>query len=641
MKHLLAEPSYSRAAAPFLQLTTTYISGALFSYPQRSDFTYYVLTLCFGLLFCLLLFLNLYYKKLNAGRFKGLNGLLMLSLSFNAGALCTVSNDERLFTDYYANMPSEQLKLRINEEPQMKNGILTFKAKVIRCYLKSRSRASSGHLLVSIKPDSPSLLNLKYGQELIATANYAPVSSPPNPQQFNYKEWLAHQNIHHQSFLRQSEVIPLSQYSGHPIIAFALALRREQVDYYQSLIKDKTAFSIASTLILGYRSDLDAETLEVYSHTGTIHVLSVSGMHVGLIYLVLNWLLRLLDSKKVWKYCKFILVLGLIWSYTILSGCSPSVLRSAIMISVWIATRTFALSDNSYNTVAFTAFAMLVYDPNLLWDLGFQLSFLAVLGLIWIQPILKNCWHPRYRWLSKLWATIAMSIAAQLATFPFSVYYFHQFPVYFLLSNLFIMIPSALIMYLGITILIFRIDHLVPTFEWLIHGMNIGLRLISKLPMASWSGIWIDQLELILLHFCIAAVLLVLANPSKQRRTSAWIFILLLQVKFCLAELQAQTQKEIILFSIRKHYAIAFISGRAAIVYTDLSNQSRDFELRVQPSLDARMIENTRLLDGRTDTIAANFSLQQGKFTFYQYQFEQQSLKQGIPKLKKALSLYP
>ena len=641
MKHPLADPSYSHIAAPFLQLLITYISGALISYPKSSNIVYYTLVCCFGLLFCLLLFLNLYYKKINAARFKGLNGLLLLSLSFSGGALCTVSNDERLFADYYAHMPSEWLKLTINEEPHTKNGIVTFKAKVIRCYYKQRSSASTGHILVSIRLDSPGILALKYGQELMTAAKYAPVSSPTNPQQFNYKEWLAHQNIHHQIFLRQSEVIPLSQYSGHPIIAFALDLRRKQVDYYQSLIKDKTAFSIASTLILGYRANLDTETLEVYSHTGTIHVLSVSGMHVGLIYLVLDWLLRLWDRKKAWKYCKFTLILGLIWSYTILSGCSPSVLRSAIMISVWIATKTFALPNNSYNIVAFTAFALLVYDPNLLWDLGFQLSFLAVLGLIWIQPILKNCWQPRYGWLSKLWATIAMSIAAQLATYPFSVYYFHQFPVYFLLSNLFIIIPSALIMYLGILILILRIDLLVPVFEWLIYGMNAGLRLISKLPMASWSGIWIDQLELILLHLCITTVLLVLANPSKQRRTIAWICILLLQAKFCLAESQAQIQKEIILFSIRKHYAIAFISGKEAIVYTDLSNQSKDFELRVQPSLDARMIEKTRLLDGRTDTIAANFSLHKGRFTFYQYQFEQQDLKQNMPKLKKALSLYP
>ncbi|RZK98297.1 MAG: ComEC/Rec2 family competence protein, partial [Pedobacter sp.] len=239
-------------------------------------------------------------------------------------------------------------------------------------------------------------------------------------------------------------------------------MRKEQVAYYRTIIKNDEAFAVATTLILGYRADLDKATLSTYSRTGTIHALSVSGMHVGLVYLVLNWLLSMMSHSKWTSVVKMLIILTCIWFYALLTGFSPSVLRSVIMLTVFIIANSFNRNTNNYNILAFTAFSLLVYNPYLIWDIGFQLSFLAVIGLIWLQPMIQGWLDTKIGWMNKLFSVIAMSLAAQIVTFPFSIYYFHQFPVYFLIGNLFIMIPIAGIMYLGILILLLKLAFLGP-----------------------------------------------------------------------------------------------------------------------------------------------------------------------------------
>ncbi|WP_449438588.1 ComEC/Rec2 family competence protein [Pedobacter steynii] len=160
-----------------------------------------------------------------------------------------------------------------------------------------------------------------------------------------------------------------------------------------------------------------------------------------------------MNRNSLLKIGKVAIIIALVWFYALLTGFSPSVLRSAIMLSVFIIAKSFNRQSNSYNIISFTAFCLLLYDPFLIWDVGFQLSFLAVLGLIYLQPKIQNWWHPKNKWINKLWEVTAMSLAAQFITYPLSVYYFHQFPIYFLISNLFIMVPIALLMYLGIIIL--------------------------------------------------------------------------------------------------------------------------------------------------------------------------------------------
>ena len=427
---------------------------------------------------------------------------------------------------------------------------------------------------------------------MIIPARYTETESPLNPAEFNYKDWLATQHIYYKIFLNQSEFIRLNTNTGNKLIRFALRLREEQVSVYRKLIKNNDAFSVATTLILGYRTDLSAETLDIYSKTGTIHVLSVSGMHVGLVYVVLNWLFFFLNGKQIFRTLKTMIILSLIWFYALLTGFSPSVLRAAVMISVFMTAKLFSRNTNSYNIIAFAAFCLLLFNPFLIWDVGFQLSFLAVFGLIYLQPKIKDLLPLKSLWLNKGWEVIAMSLAAQLATYPFSVYYFHQFPVYFLLANLFIMLPAALIMYTGILVLVFRMECLGALFEWLLVFMNSGLTRISGFPLSGISAIWLTKTELTLLCLALTLFIISLNELKKRLLTTSVAIFLCLQCLIGYDKLQAIHQKKTIRFTLKKNYAIALLHARQAILFTDVKPGSKAFCYFIKPALDQHRINH-------------------------------------------------
>lgn len=540
-------------------------------------------------LFILLIAINLGYLKIKAYQYKGAVGVISAITLSLAGALCYYLNKTPFNTDNELNIKKEQLKIKVTNEPIFRKNIWRFKAAEIR--------KKNVQLLVAIKVQDSAAFSIEYGDQLIMPNQSKPIPAPLNPAEFDYKSWLARQHVYRQIFLNQRQVIKLSNNSGNPIQAYALKLRKAQVDFYRKIIRDDDCFSIATTLILGYRADLSQETFNVYSKTGTIHVLSVSGMHVGLIYIIINWALFFMKGKRWLSILKVTITISLIWFYALLTGLSPSVLRSAVMLSVFILAKLLNRHSNSYNIISFAAFCLLVYEPFLIWDVGFQLSFLAVLGLIYLQPIIQQSWQPKNKWLDKLWSAIAMSTAAQIATYPLTIYYFHQFSVYFLISNLFIMLPSALMMYMGIFILVFRIEALGPVFEWLIRFMNAGLDQITTIPLANITGIWISQTQLILLSLALFLLTYALEHRQKKTLFAALSIFLIFQCTQSYQKIQVRQQKLIICFSLTKNYAVALISGTKATLITDLAPGQRDYNYHVKPALDQHKIVKTTFKD--------------------------------------------
>jgi competence protein ComEC len=591
--------SENRAELLFIRVLLPFSAGIVVIYhhpiPKLLSCLILVITVLFGCLFAV----NLWYKHFNILRYKRSAGLLLHILIFLIGCLHATLYNESLNSDYYVFKNYNYLKIKIINEPKKKPNIILFDAIVTKGYVLDttsvpahnyRSQQTSGKIRLAIIPDTISVIPLKYGDELIIPVGLSEIEPPGNPSEFDFKSWLAAQNIYHQSFLKQGELIKTKADQGNKLIAYALQLREQQVAFYRKLLKNDDAFAVAATLVLGYRSDLSAETLDVYAKTGTIHILSVSGMHVGLIYMILNWLLSFIDSKHFLKLLKTLLIVVLIWAYSLLTGFSPSVLRSAIMISVFIIAKLFAKTTNSYNIIAFAAFSLLVYNPFLIWDVGFQLSFLAVFGLIYLQPKIYAWLRVENRWLDKLWSAVAISIAAQLATYPLSIYYFHQFPLYFLISNLFMMIPAALTMYLGIFILLFRIDCLGALFEGLIVFMNTGLNKIAALPFSGISAIWISKTELVLLSFTLIFFITAMQGLRKRLLMVSLALFLALQSFIACDKLRAFHQKKTIRFNLKKNYATALLSSHKAILFTDLNPASKEFKYFVKPALDQHRI---------------------------------------------------
>ncbi|SMC85564.1 competence protein ComEC [Pedobacter africanus] len=586
---------------PFTRIVLPFSLGVMSTYQVKLPYLLEALSsLSAGLL--LLLFVLIFQRgRFISHQYKRKAGLLLHCFFYLYGCLSSTLYNHKFNTDYYVFKKYKFLKLEIIEEPKMKPNIIWLEGMVTNGYhLDSSgqviSERASGKIRVALQLDSLIPISLEYGDQLIIPAAFIATDAPGSSAEFDFKSWLASRNIYHQTFLKQTDLVKLYNNNAHPLIRYALKLREKQVAFYRKIIKNEEAVSLAATLILGYRSDLSPGTLNIYSKTGTIHALSVSGMHVGLIYLVLNWLLFFFNSNRTLKYIKTLLIITLIWAYSLLTGFSPAVLRSAIMLSVFVIARLFNKRANSYNVIAFAAFCLLLYNPFLIWDIGFQLSFLAVFGLMYLQPRIYAWLAFKNPLLDKTWAAITMSAAAQLATYPLSIYYFHQFPLCFLISNLFIMIPVTLILYIGIITLLFKIECLGPLLEALITFTNTGLNKIASLPFSGISGIWIAKTELLLLYAAITCFVIAMQHYQKRMLFVSIFAFFCFQCLGSYHKLKAAQQKKTITFKLKHNYAIAWISAHSVILYTDLDPDSKSFNYVIKPVLDQHQIERVIFL---------------------------------------------
>ena len=232
-----------------------------------------------------------------------------------------------------------------------------------------------------------------------------------------------------------------------------IRLRNHLANQLNSLLPDERSKQIAMALLLGQKQTLDRDLREGYVQAGVMHILAVSGLHVGIIYALFIGLLKPLKLSKKWARIYLLLVVVLIWVYAIITGLSPSVIRAATMFTLISLGQLRERKPSIFNVLAFSAMLMITLNPEVIFEVGFQLSYLAVVGIALIQPLILNWWLPKNAVLEYFWQLTSVSIAAQLATFPLTVFYFHVFPTYFLIGNLLIIPLAFLIMQVGVPLL--------------------------------------------------------------------------------------------------------------------------------------------------------------------------------------------
>ncbi|SHM17924.1 competence protein ComEC [Mucilaginibacter sp. OK098] len=583
---------------PFLILLLPFILGIglAINLPAAANINWLVISFFFiSLIF---ITLNFIYARLKLYKFRWTGGILITLILFLSGYISVIKNNELNNKYHFSKARAQYLIVKINNEPSLKNGWLRFTADVEETVNNGKKAQSSGTLILSLKDNTS---DLSYGDELLIPAKYNPVNQPFNPAEFNYKRYLANQNIYHQAFLFPKQYELLATGKGNAIIGYSLQLRQHLVEKLKRNMRDTNAIAVASTLILGYKADLSNDVLQAYSKTGTVHVLSVSGAHVAVIYILLAFALGFLNRFKYGKLLKAIIIILLIWYYSLLSGFSPAVCRAAVMISMVVIGKTYSRYINTLNILAISAFGLLLYNPLYIVDVGFQLSYLAVFGLIVFQPLVYNWLKFKNKWADKLWAACSVSIAAQVITFPLSAFYFHQFPVYFLVSNLFIIIPTMVIMYSGIIYLLLpQIPFVSKAAAFVLENsilvMNRFLTWIEHLPFASISKIWLTTAEYLLLYAIIISLFYFLYDKKSWLIKFSLVCILLLSISISLKRINAANTNNIAWLNLNKHKAIVFKNGNAAVVLTDLNDTDKTYRYSIQPYLDSTQVSNTRLL---------------------------------------------
>lgn len=609
--------SAHKGEIPFLFWLMPFIAGIVLSLylSEACLFPYIVIFLCIaGIGF---VGLNICYNQFKLHRHPWLGGVLMHVILLCSGWLCGQLNNDLHNTDHFSKLNANYLIAKVISEPTQKGIYTRFTAQVNYAVKPKLHSPASGKLLITLVTDSSSH-SVSYGDVLLIPATYKPVDPPFNPAEFNYKQYLAHQNIYHQSFLNRKEVRLMRSDEGNPIIAWSLALRQRMVNAIKLYITNSEAAAIASTLLLGYKADLSSDILQAYSKTGTIHVLSVSGAHVAILFVIILWLLKPLRHNHNGRILSSALSILLIWAYAILTGLSPAVCRAAVMLSMVIISKVSGRPVHYLNVLAVSAFALLLYNPLLITDVGFQLSYLAVFGLVALQPIIYEQFEFENKWANKFWKLCSLSLAAQLITFPLSAYYFHQFPVYFLLSNLLIILPAEAIVIVGMTFLLTTlVTALAPlskllafVLEHLILLMNKALVFIEHLPYASISKIWITQTEHLLLYLIIITAIYLLAYKKAWQLHLTLAFVLVLCCSLSWKAIEQQSTSHMVFFNLKKNSAMLFQSGHRAVVVTDLLPTDKNYQYSVKPCLDSLSADSVMICNSRQNVQTPYFKKQ-------------------------------
>lgn len=573
-----------------------------------------------GVLFLAVLLSSFNFQPVNTYKYRWVSGLILNLLLILVGYdLVVFHNGHLKEEDFTHRQGSHCLIAMVNETPLEKNQVYKTILSVKAISGKNIYTQASGRILTYLSKDSLSA-KLHYGDLLIIGARPTPVEAPCNPAAYDYQRYLAANYVYDQVYLRPGTWKKLSSGNGSPITALALRVQ----DTFLALFRDNgirgKEYAVASALILGSSDLLDAETRREYSGSGAMHILCVSGLHVAVIFAFLNLILGFMDKRESLRHIKTVILVLAIWFYAAITGFSPAVLRAAWMITFVIIGLRWMRQSNIYNVLAASALLISLADPLIILNVGFQLSYLAVLGIVTLEPVICHLWSPRWWIINWGWKMIAVSLAAQLATFPLACYYFHQFANYFLITNLVAVPTSALVIYAGMAVLIASPVHLISALMarlmiWLLIAMNTAIRWIEEAPGAVSRDVPFSLPMMALVYMLIIIIFMLWISRRKTYVFLALCILVFMALFNIFNTTTWNSQQEFVVYSVRKHTAFCFLSGREAVIFSDsvvagdssligftmhphwVSKALRKVEVVNLGSLDA-MRENTFLLHG-------------------------------------------
>lgn len=413
---------------------------------------------------------------------------------------------------------------------------------------------------------------LQIGDSIFFTTSLQTIRNPGNPGEFDYAGYMQNQGIFYSGFVWDSAIKTGGRSACYTIRGLAAKVQKHIIRKMSEYNITDEGLAVLSALVAGNRQLLGGELKENYTAAGAMHILAVSGLHVGILYLFLSLLLFRNNNRLFFRLLRLIIILLAIWGYAFITGLSSSVLRASVMFSMFLIGKSFNRMVNSYNILAASALIILVCNPMQLFRVGFQFSYLAVLGIIYFQPRIENLLMIKNPVLDRIWQLITISIAAQITTFPLTLYYFNQFPVYFWLSNI-VVIPAVwLIMLLSLLFFIFSAispiaSLLALCLKGLLFLLNNIVELISHLPGAVIENIRFPQLHLI--GFLLVIILIIMTNSFNNiRRVFCLILsLILLLLMVDIIEFQRkENQSELIIYNLRNHIAISLIDGHKHVL---------------------------------------------------------------------------
>ncbi len=529
-------------------------------------------------------------------------GVILMFLFCVLGSILYSLQDPRASPAWYGNYNNTgvQYKVQLTDAPIEKDKSYQAEAKVVAVVDSLGMQKAEGRILIYFEK-AEQVLVLDYGSEILINNKLQLITNSGNPGGFNYKQYAFFHQWVHTAYLKKGDWQNLQRKITNPIKSFCIRARNYVTGVFATYFSDDpNVLAIANAMIIGYKVGLDKDLIQSYSNTGIVHIVAISGMHLGMLFLFLQAIFSVIPGKaeSLYKVATIIIVL---WVFSLITGASASVLRSAIMFTcMLIGKHVFGIKSSSYNGLIISAFILLCYNPYFLWDVGFQMSYLAVFGIVWLQRPIQNLLQVNSMLVFKIWQLTTVTLAAQIITFPLSTYYFHQFPTYFLPVNL-LAAPISFVIVIACLLLI--LTSWLPFISVLISKLAFyGLQLLNKivtlfdkLPHHVVDQLYLTTLECMLSYGILCCGCNMLLLKKRQWIWPFLIFVFAFSLSYAYRYIKAVGQQKIVVYNMSKYQCIDFIDGKK---YEFAG--SREFDQNM--GMANFYLKPTRLYFGATDT---------------------------------------
>lgn len=544
---------------PLTKITISFIIGIIISYYFQPEILIVIIALTVTIFLFLIAFFS--YKKN-----KVFFGILSCFFSFFIGIITLLFHTESLQKTNYTHFE------KAFEKPQFITLTLSEKLKsndyndrYIASFNQIGEKSCSGKIIINIQKDkTPNLLII--GNIIRLKTILQHNNSPKNPNQFDYSQYLKDKQIYAQIYAVKSE-ISVNRIIKKDVWYYTAKLHSRIINNLEKSHFSPTEMNVALALILGQRQEISTDIIQDYQFSGATHILSVSGLHVGFIMLFIAFILKPIPNTRKGSFIKLIAILSSLILFAIISGLSPCVLRSVVMFSFLAIGNHLRRNGNIYHTLLVSMLLILLFEPYFLFDIGFQLSYLALFSILWLQPILKNIWNPKNKIIINIWNVLTVSFAAQIGTLPLCLYYFHQFPGLFFITNLIIIPVLSFIMIAGIIVMILAIFiapplFLIQIFEKSVYILNQLIHFVASFDSFVIREISFNNYYLFAFYLWIIFAFIWLEKPNYLKLIGVLSTTILLQLSFIYTKKEIQTQQEMIVYNMKKKTIISERNGK-------------------------------------------------------------------------------
>ena len=446
----------------------------------------------------------------------------------------------------------------------------TYDHKYIATLINLDNQNATGNFLLNL-PINKNTKELNVDDEIAVFANATPINKPLNPHQFNYALYLKDLGIYHK--IEAENNYKLLSNSKKTIRGTAALIKNNIIKKLNNVGFGAEELSIIKALLLGERNTVQTETLDAYKNAGAVHILALSGLHIGILLVVLQFLLSPLEYLPKGKTIKLIIVVLLLWGFAFIAGLSSSLIRAVTMFTFVAYAMFLNRPTSSFNILALSLFFILLCKPNLLFSVGLQMSYSAVFSIVLFNPLLKKMWEPKYYLTNKIWQLLTVSAAAQLGVLPISLYYFHQFPTLFFITNLAIIPFLGIILSIGIVVIILALCSALPNFlvtfyNTIIFSMNSVIKWVATQEAFLIKAISFNKIQMLFSYIFITLLFLFLAKKSFKR--TAWMLSIILIYQTCLIYYnhQAFNKEELLILHQNKNTVVIHQSGKELKVHS-------------------------------------------------------------------------